>query len=465
MATSNCKLLHSLFRLPGGVKVIDVIRHPHLFEYSVTFPLNRACPVCGGNNTVIKGHSENSRIHHLPINEYGTFIRFDQTRLLCKDCKITFWYRPDWIHPHLDITMPLYHKIVLELCAHQATPKIASNCGVSQDMIFSVLNDLIIDHPSQLPEALGIDEFSGDVYTGSEKKTKLLVNISDLSCLPERDPDERGRSSWIIDVLPDTSLAYLKAFFMENYTVEQRKAVRYFCCDMHGGFIQLARTVFPDAAICFDMFHIVKRLNKAINDTRLRVQRSFFDYKEGRRVFKDGMKQEYEFLQRASRILLINEIDRPIISQFIKDRLAHCYELSSDICIVRDAVQEFHELKTGHIISGTDLRPRLLEEWIVRHKDSDVPELKDVVLSIRKWQPYICNTWKHICSNASCEGLNREIKDVKRIACGFNRFDSFRKRILLTCGPYKLEYQSFSIRSEKNSIVETYHLSSTQEKR
>ncbi|MEI3216207.1 MAG: transposase [Lachnospiraceae bacterium] len=54
---------------------------------------------------------------------------------------------------------------------------------------------------------------------------------------------------------------------------------------------------------------------------------------------------------------------------------------------------------------------------------------------VRHWRGYIQNTWKYNKSNGVCEGYNNRIKVLKRTWYGLHNFESFRKRILLTCGP------------------------------
>ncbi|WP_204907553.1 transposase, partial [Mordavella massiliensis] len=51
---------------------------------------------------------------------------------------------------------------------------------------------------------------------------------------------------------------------------------------------------------------------------------------------------------------------------------------------------------------------------------------------------YIQNSWKYGKSNGLSEGLNNKIKVLKRVSFGLHSFESFRRRILLTCGKLKL---------------------------
>ena len=75
-----------------------------------------------------------------------------------------------------------------------------------------------------------------------------------------------------------------------------------------------------------------------------------------------------------------------------------------------------------------------LTEWLNAYCSSEVPEVRSVANMIRHWRGYIQNTWKYGKSNGVCEGYNNRIKVLKRTCYGLHNFESFRKRILLTCG-------------------------------
>ena len=68
-----------------------------------------------------------------------------------------------------------------------------------------------------------------------------------------------------------------------------------------------------------------------------------------------------------------------------------------------------------------------LTEWIQQYTASEVEEIHSAACTIRHWRGYIQNSWKYGKSN----GLS-------------DSFESFRKRILLTCGTLKLSRDPFS---------------------
>ena len=46
---------------------------------------------------------------------------------------------------------------------------------------------------------------------------------------------------------------------------------------MSNSFVSITKKTFPDAKICINPFHVLKRLNDMVDDVRLRYQRRFHD--------------------------------------------------------------------------------------------------------------------------------------------------------------------------------------------
>ena len=72
-------------------------------------------------------------------------------------------------------------------------------------------------------------------------------------------------------------------------------------------------------------------------------------------------------------------------------------------------------------------------------------EIHSAACTIRHWRGYIQNSWKYGKSNGLSEGLNNKVKVLKRVAFGLHSFESFRKRILLTCGKLRLSKDPLSV--------------------
>ena len=69
---------------------------------------------------------------------------------------------PEWLHPTLHITQLLYIDICLSLTKMQSLRAVAEENGVSESIVYSILDLISFDTVSKLPQTIAIDEFKGD---------------------------------------------------------------------------------------------------------------------------------------------------------------------------------------------------------------------------------------------------------------------------------------------------------------
>ena len=385
MKTSNY-----LAKLPqeATIKSIQVFKDYDLISLDVPTASQRLCPHCGSDDCVIKDSGTIQTVRHIPCNHRGTVVSFHKRRLLCKDCHSSFYETPYWIHPSLRMTQALYDSILLNLIQPLSFSEISRRNLVPQSAVQSVFQFIHFGLPAKLPETICIDEFKGNSGVWSPKshrwyRNKYHCSISD------------GDSHSVIDVLDQISGVYLNKYF-HQFSLEQRKRVKYFCCDMSNGFVSVSRKNFPDARICIDPFHVVKRLNEMVDDVRLRYQRQFQD----------------------------------------------AFEVAPDLLEAYDSLQFFHDILASWPYS---VQYEELTEWIKQYTASNVEKIHSAACTIRHWRGYIQNSWKYGKSNGLSEGLNNKVKVLKRVAFGLHSFESFRKRILLTCGKLRLSKDPLSV--------------------
>jgi transposase len=257
--------LNHLANLPDHLIITNIVRHDNCDELYITFdPLEpRVCPHCGSINCVIKDAGRTQTVRHTANAQRGTIVTFHKRRLYCKDCSSSFLANPEWVHPALHITNALYITILLDLTQTLSITTIVSKNRVTSSIVASVLDTIVWKNPSRLPETLCVDEFKGRSGEWNPEKSrwdvnKYYCNISD------------GDAGVIIDILVKITAEFLMKYFRQ-FVPAQRKRVKYYCCDMHNGFISVAKDLFPDAYICIDMFHVIKLINDTIELIRRRL--------------------------------------------------------------------------------------------------------------------------------------------------------------------------------------------------
>ncbi len=76
-----------------------------------------------------------------------------------------------------------------------------------------------------------------------------------------------GETGKLIDVLPTRKLPRLTSYFLGCTNPEE---VEFLVTDMNAAYFQLTKRVLPNAKVVIDRFHIVKHMNQAFNELRIR---------------------------------------------------------------------------------------------------------------------------------------------------------------------------------------------------
>ena len=84
------------------------------------------------------------------------------------------------------------------------------------------------------------------------------------------------QSKSIIDIVEDRRLHSLTEYF-SRFSLEARNNVKYICMDIYVLYISLVNSIFPNAKIVIDKFHIVNLINRAFNQTKISIMNSIQD--------------------------------------------------------------------------------------------------------------------------------------------------------------------------------------------
>ena len=428
--------VNRLVGLPAELKVEDLVSHAHCTEVKVSFPpAPRLCPKCGSTRCVIKDGGRERTVRHVPCGGSGTLVTFRQRRYLCRDCGSTYYEPVYWIHASLSITSWLYVRIIAALNTPQSIRRIALDLGITEGIVDAVLESVTLDKPDFLPETLCIDEFSGE--SGTYDKATKRWQVEKFHCILAD-----GDSGFVHDILPKMNKDFLKPYFMD-YPLSERQKVKFVCCDMHGGYITLARECFPCATVCVDPFHVVRRVSDAMDAVRIRVQH---------KLQEAGKTEDYTFLKNCSRLLRTAERNHQKYwagnSERNEDRLHRALSLSPDLEEAHEMLQNFLAILA---VKEYSLQRLDLGDWIRKYVASIVPEIASAANTVRHYRGYFQNSLKYHKSNSVAEGRNRAIKEIKRNSYGRHSFENFRKRILMAFGPTQVQEETYTVFGEKRA--------------
>jgi transposase len=190
-----------------------------------------------------------------------------------------------------------------------------------------------------------------------------------------------------------------------------KEAIQAVVIDMSGSFRSAVQEALPGRALVADKFHVVARVIQALDEVRKRVQRAK-PKGEKRSVFR------LRYRLRRGREKL-NPEEREALDAFLdqEPELRMAYEL-------KEAFHAWYRLEDRAEAEGE------LKAWCDEALASGLPEMVEVVGTLRNWWDEILNYFTWRCTNGFTEGKNNRIKVLKRQAYGYRDFEHFRLRIL-----------------------------------
>lgn len=381
----------------------------------------RKCPACGCTHCNIKDSGSNQWAYHVTQGKrIPCKLLFHRERYICKNCGSSFPEVINWLTPGIHMTKVLYDAILKDLCHYSTKKEIARVNGIPVHFVDAVLDSFDFPVPKALPEVVCLDETHSEVYedrkiSGLTKWYKYTTNFSD------------GLTGELLDILPFRTKNRMVKYFRSNFSYKERSKVKFLCSDMGKQYLTLAEKCFPNATVCLDNYHVINRLNKAVNTIRIREQ----NY-----LLSDNQNAIYTDLKKLSHKLVTSLNNQSAYwkdhSAEINNRMMFHFDRCPELKDAYAMLQYFHEIFS--YIHPFDDKCKYLNLWISIFEKSTSDDIRKAVRSVKDHLPYIHNAWKNELSNATCEGNNCAIQTIKNVSFGIHRFSYFRKRMLLVVG-------------------------------
>jgi transposase len=245
------------------------------------------------------------------------------------------------------------------------------------------------------PRRLGIDEVA------YEKGHKYLTIIRDL------DLDA------VIWIGKDRRQETLDRFFDE---IGEFKAsqIELIIVDMHDPYIASIKDKCPHAKIIIDKFHVVKVINKALDEIR---KEEFSNASDEERK---KMKHKRFLILRRNENLNDKQREQLEVLMNTNNRLYQAYLLKEQVADILDE----------NIMVTAINRMKIWKENVLK---SGFQPMEKALKTIERYYDKIENYFKYPYTNAGSEGFNNKIGVIKRRAYGFWDLDYFMLKIFQTC--------------------------------
>ena len=371
-----------------------------------------ACPHCNSKN-IVKNGSRNRKIKYIPIQNYNIQLKLNVQRYICKECKKTFSPSTNIVGNNSSISNNLKYTIALELQKNISLTSIAKRYNISISSVQRIMDNCYSDfkvNKEHLPEAICIDEF------------KFVKNIDGAMSFVFAD----YRTKSIVDIVEDRKLNSLTEYF-SRFSLEARNNVKYICMDMYTPYISLVNSIFPNAKIVLDKFHIINLVNRAFNQTRISIMNSIQDdsLKRKFKLFWKSLLKYYPDLCQVN--YYCQSFKRKLSS---KDKVDYLLEKSPELEVNFNIYQDIIQA----INHNNFKRFESVVKKYLGTKEKVSKKMIIALKTLKKYMKYIENMFESNITNGLIEGLNNKIKSIKRTAFGYSSFSNFKKRILIQAG-------------------------------
>lgn len=367
----------------------------------------KRCSRCG--TTVAEIHDTTERlVRDMPFMEHDTWLRFPRARLRCPKCGPTVEAVP-WLDKHQRMTTRLAEKIA-RLAMLLPLDHVATWFGIHWTTAKLIHARALYEQVGPVTREslhgvrrLAIDEFA--IQKGHRYATVVV------------DPDTK-RVLWVARGRDRAALAP----FFDILGPDGCAAIEAIAMDMSGPFGDEVRARCPQAAIVYDLFHVVAKYGREVID-RVRVD-------ETNRIARahgrnDSSIRAQRRVIKGTRWLLLRNRDT-VTAPADRIRLRELLAANRALFIVYVLKDDLKQLWRFRYPAAAR---RFWQQWYRRAMRSHLVPLQLFAGRLKPYVAGILNHCRYPLSTALVEGINNKIKVLKRMAYGYRDDAYFFLRI------------------------------------
>jgi transposase len=351
--------------------------------------------ICSGCGEVRPGYDRQParRFEFVPLWQISVFFVYALRRVSCPKCGVKVEQVP-WSDGKSTLTKS-YRWFLAGWARRLSWKQVAEAFHSSWDHVQSAVDYAVrwgLWHRDVSGvQSIGVDEVQ---WQRGHKYLTLVYQI-DAGC---------KRLLWIGQERREESLR--KFFELLGWKV--LPTLRYIVSDMWQPYLDVIAGQAQGAIHILDRFHIMAKMNKAIDEVRAG---------EARRMKADG----YEQVLKHSRWCLLKRPENRTPKQTVKLKELLKYNLQSVRAFLqREDFQRFWEYESPAWAG------KFLDEWCVRVMRSKLEPMKKVACTLRNHRQLILNWFeaRGTVSAGVVEGMNNKVKLTTRKAYGFRTFEA-----------------------------------------
>lgn len=396
------KLFRDIYKFRGFTYNEIIIKDDVVHIFLRRTRKTATCRNCGRRNP-INLESYKRTVRDLDLGTKKCYITFFEEKLKCV-CGSRGYEDIDFVRPYSRCTIRLEQYAYL-LCQKMTIKDVSEVIHLNWKTVKEIDKYYIKEQIESLkninPIRIGIDEIA------YEKGHKYLTIVRDLDL------------NCVIWVGIKRKKETLDSFFNEIGEVKSYK-IKLAVLDMWDPYIASIKDHCPRADMVFDKFHIIKKVNQALDEIR---KKEFADATVKEKL---NMKRKRFIILKRHKNLSETQLER--LDELMKNNetLYKSYLLKEQISDIFDE-------------NDCDTASNRLSEWIKNVQNSAIIPFEKVVKTLRKYSYGVHNYFKHKVTNAGSEGFNTKINVVRRKAYGYWDLDYFILKIFQACGVMKFD--------------------------
>ncbi|MEA1885207.1 MAG: ISL3 family transposase [Thermotogota bacterium] len=201
----------------------------------------------------------------------------------------------------------------------------------------------------------------------------------------------------------------LRSFFTDMWHIDRkfRKGIKVICSDMWKAYLRVIKEKTPKAINVLDKFHIMKKLNNAINDVRK---------DEVKRLKKEGRDP---ILKNAKWCFLKRKFN---LTRSQKGKLKELVNMNLNTVKAYILKEQFHRLWEYNSPAWAG---KFIDNWCELAHESGLEPMKKVANMLQSHRELILNYFraKKEYNSGIVEGLNRKVNLTVRKSFGFKSFE------------------------------------------
>jgi transposase len=399
-------ILNRCHRFPGFVYQQARFSSDHKSIEIAMRPRKGSGAVCSRCHQPAAGYDQlaERRFEFIPFWGFLVFLLYSMRRVDCRRCEAVVVEEVPWGDGKRTLTRA-YMLFLARWARRLSWKETAEAFRTSWEKVFDAVEHVVtfgLEH-RQLGaiDAIGVDEIQ---YAKGHKYLTLVYQI-DLDVT---------RLLW---VGKERTIESFRGFFT-TIGDEVASKIVFVCSDMWEPYLKVIREKCSDALHILDRFHIVAKMNQALDDVRA---------DEARRMKQEG----FHPILKKSRWLLLKRQENLTNKQRFRLRDLLRYNLKSvRAYLLKEAFQQLWDYNSPAWAG------KFLDEWCRHVMRSRIEPMKKIARTLRRHRELILNYFhaQKLLSSGVVEGLNNKAKVTMRRSYGFRTFRALELALYHTLG-------------------------------